>query len=105
MNRILIATVTAGLLATMTLPAQTIKQREKIQQKRIAQGVNSGELTGKETVKLEKREANLDAQIKKDRLDGGGLTPQERHKIRHKQNQLSRKVYKEKHDNQTQPGK
>jgi hypothetical protein len=80
--------------------SQTIKEREKNQQKRIAEGVKSGELTKKEALKLEKKEKKLHEQIQKDRADGRGLTPKERAKIERKQDKVSRQIYKEKHDNQ-----
>ncbi len=80
--------------------AENIKKREKRQQDRIDQGVKSGELTKKEALKLEKKEAELHRKIKKDRKDGEGLTAKERAKIRHEQNKLSRQIAKQKHDKQ-----
>ena len=82
--------------------ADNIKKREKRQQKRINEGVESGELTKKEALKLEKKEAELHRKIKKDRKDGGGLTGKERAKIHQKQNKLSRQIAKQKHDKQKQ---
>ena len=91
-----------GLFAATTL-AQTIKKRERTQQGRIAEGVKSGELTKKEAVKLEKKEAKLHREIQRDRKDGPGLTAKERLKIENKQDRLSRQVYKQKHDDQKRP--
>jgi len=48
-----------GILATMIVQAQEIKKRQENQQDRIAQGVGSGQLTPRETARLEHREANL----------------------------------------------
>ncbi len=80
--------------------ADNIKKREKRQQQRINEGVESGELTKKEALKLEAKEAKLHREIKKDRKDGGGLTKKERAKIHAKQDKLSRQVAKQKHDKQ-----
>ena len=97
------ATVLLGLvMAAGPMWGQNIRKREKRQQERIAQGVKSGELTPKETAKIERKEAKLNREIKRDRADGGGLSPQERAKITRQQNRTSREIYREKHDNQTQ---
>ena len=102
MRSFLLATFIAGALVVPGICADRPAARQKTQQKRIAEGVKSGELTKKETLKLEKKEAKLHRQIRKDRADGGGLTAKERAKIERKQDKLSEQIYKEKHDNQTQ---
>ena len=102
MNRFLMTVLIAGALVVPGY-GDRIRAREKAQQKRINEGVRSGQLTKKETLKLERREARLDRQIRRDRADGGGLTPKERAKIERKQDKLSEKIYREKHDNQTRP--
>lgn len=76
--------------------------RQKTQQKRIAEGVKSGEFTKKEVRKIETKEAKLHREIRKDRKDGGGLTKAERAKIEVKQDALSKQIAKDKHDQQTQ---
>jgi hypothetical protein len=97
------ATVLLGLAMTAgPMWGQNIRKREKRQQERIGQGVKSGELTPKETAKIERKEARLNREIKRDRADGPGLTPKERAKITRQQNRTSREIYREKHDNQTQ---
>ncbi|MBI1788061.1 MAG: hypothetical protein HYR60_11000 [Acidobacteria bacterium] len=100
MRRTILTTILAGAVLASGLFADAPKRRQKRQQERIAQGVKSGELTPKETAKLERKEARLHKQIVKDRKDGGGLTPKERAKIDAKQDKLSREIYKEKHDAQ-----
>ncbi len=101
--RKLLTLVTLGMFVVSgaTFAGQA-KKREKRQQQRINQGVKSEELTKKETLKLEKKEAKLHRQIKKDRKDGGGLTAKERVKIDKKQDKLSKQIYKQKHDDQKQ---
>lgn len=93
---LMIAIAGAALLTAADRPAN----RQVRQQKRIAGGAQSGELTRKEVVKLEKKEARLHREIVKDRIDGPGLTPAERVKIEKKQDRLSKQIAKEKHDAQ-----
>ena len=81
-----------------------IKNRKERQQDRIAQGVKSGELTAGETAKLEKKESALNQEQRDMRkIDGGKLTPQDRRTLNRQQNRLSKDIYQEKHDGETQP--
>lgn len=65
----------------------------------IAQGVQSGELTPRETARLERKEARVQREIRRDRAaHGGHLTPAEKARINRQQNRLSREIYREKHD-------
>jgi hypothetical protein len=102
MKKFYLAALIAGALVVPGAFGDRPAGRQKAQQKRIGEGVESGQLTKKETLKLEQREAKLHREIRKDRADGGGLTAKERAKIEHKQDKLSEKIYKEKHDKQTQ---
>lgn len=79
-----------------------VGNRKDRQQKRIAKGVESGELTAAETSRLEKREAALNKQIREDRKDGGGMTAKERAKIEARQDRISKDIHKQKHDKQKQ---
>ena len=95
--------VSASLVATSAF-AGTIYKRERNQQLRIAQGVASGQLTPRETAKIERHEARLNAEIKDMREDHGGtLTKRDRVIINNQQNKLSREIYYEKHDGEKQP--
>ena len=85
---------------TKPKPKGPIRQRQKNQQKRIGEGIESGQITPREGAKLEKKEAELNREIRRDRKDGKGLTPRERRKINKQQDKLSREIYKEKHDEQ-----
>ncbi len=97
----LVMLVTLGMFVVSGATfAEKVKKREKRQQNRIEEGVASGDLTKKETLKLEAKEAKLHREIKRDRKDGGGLTLKERAKIDAKQDKLSKQIYKEKHDDQ-----
>lgn len=84
-------------------PPPTIRQREVNQQKRIAEGIENGQLTPRETARIEKQESNLNQEIRHDRKTGGGLSPKERRQINRQQNRLSREIYRQKHDRQTAP--
>ncbi|HEY1433920.1 MAG TPA: hypothetical protein VGG65_01015 [Thermoanaerobaculia bacterium] len=100
---------TAGALAATLLlasPAEAgkIKARAENQQDRIAQGVKSGQLTARETGRLENKEAHLNQEVRDMRkVNGGQLTAKERAAVNQQQNILSRDIYSQKHDAQTQP--
>ena len=76
-----------------------IDQRQENQQKRIDQGVKSGQLTNKEAARLEKGQARIQKAEDKAMADGK-MTTKERKKIEHMQDQQSKKIYREKHDKQ-----
>jgi len=93
----------AGMVLTSAFPAQAgpIANREHNQQQRIAQGVGSGQLTVRETARLEGREAALNRSIARMRSNGP-LTAGERYRINQRQDRISRGIYRQKHDGQTQ---
>lgn len=92
----------AGMFAVSDASAELrIRQRKERQQARIAQGVASGELTPRETARLERREGALNREERRMRAsDGGKLTRADRRKIERQQDRLSRGIYREKHDSQ-----
>jgi hypothetical protein len=80
-------------------PVPTSGRREQNQQGRIANGVDSGQLTAGETKNLESREANLNREVRDDRAgEDGHLTTQQRQQINHQQNNLSKSIYNDKHN-------
>jgi hypothetical protein len=84
-------------------PTPTVNDRRENQQDRIANGVQSGQLTAGETKNLESREASLNNEIKDDReADGGKLTSAEHQQINNQQNHLSNSIYADKHNAATQ---
>ena len=87
-------------LSAMAQKTPVVDNREKRQQKRIKQGVKSGELTRKEAVKLEAGQAKTHAMEAKAKSDGK-VTVKERAKLQRRENKTSRRIYKQKHDNQT----
>jgi hypothetical protein len=73
------------------------------QQQRIGQGVQSGQLTAHETGNLENREASIHQQAVTDRAaNGGHLNAQEHQQINQRQNNVSKSIYKDKHNANTQ---
>jgi len=89
---------------TSTTPAQqpTVGQRKENQQDRIANGVQSGQLTAGETANLESKEAAINGETKADRAaNGGKLTSAEKQQVNQQQNQLSKQIYNDKHNANT----
>jgi hypothetical protein len=89
-------------LALATVAFAQVNQRRDDQQDRIANGIDSGQLTAGETKSLEGREANLNREIHDDRkADGGTLTRAERQQVNAQQNHLSNRIYADKHNADT----
>ncbi len=75
-------------------------QRNINQQQRIEQGVKSGQLTNRETAKLERGESRIErreARAGRDGKVGAG----EQRRIQSAENRESRQIYRQKHDAQT----
>ena len=111
-NRNLIA---SAILAIFVVPAiaQTtaspgtstpaIDKRVVNQEKRIAGGQASGQLTNKEAANLDRREAKLNNDIAAAKADGT-VTKSERKKLHKEENRDSRKIAKKKHNKKTATG-
>ena len=115
---ILVAAIAVGLgLAATSAGAQTVPTtsapaathprnaasetgRDVEQQKRIEQGLQSGQLTSGEARKLEAGESRIDKTQQRD-LRNGSLSASERAQIQHEQNAESKAIYSQKHDAQT----
>ena len=103
MKRTAMTILAAVLGISLAASAAEVDRREQRQQERIAQGVQSGQLTPAETARLERKEARIQREIQRDRAaNGGTLTPAERRRINRQQNRVSRQIYREKHDGQHQ---
>ncbi len=104
MKKILMMTAVAGALSLMAAGAAFagtndpgIQQREQNQERRIDQGVASGQLTPKEAGRVEAQQAKIkqdEARMKAD----GNLTKKERAKLTREQNRASRNIYRKKHN-------
>jgi WXXGXW repeat (2 copies) len=85
-----------------TAAMDSVNGRAYNQQGRIAQGVRSGQLTPHETANLEHRESNINHEVAADRrANGGKLTPAEHKQVARQQNQASKKIYQDKHNEKT----
>lgn len=93
-------TTTAPTTAATTATHRDINQRKENQQDRIGQGVTSGQLTAGETSHLEKQESSINKEEHNMKTqDNGHLTKQDRKTLRHQQNQESRRIHRDKHNN------
>ncbi len=96
----------ATLMAVSTAMAQTnppapgtVGERKQNQQDRIANGIDSGQLTAGETKSLEHREANLNRNERQMRAaDGGHLTAADRANLNRQENHISNNIYQDKHN-------
>ena len=101
LSKLMIGGAAAALSAGMLLAAGTGPAGRQVkQQKRVAQGVRSGELTRPEARGLQRNAARVHRSIKRDQLDGGVFTPRERAKAQKRLKRQSGAIYRQKHDNQ-----
>jgi hypothetical protein len=100
MNKILSTLMIGGFALALSVGPALAQGRQVKQQKRIGQGVRSGELTRPEARRLERNAVRVHRSIKRDRRDGGGFTPRERVKAQKKLNRQSRAIARQKRDNQ-----
>jgi hypothetical protein len=103
----LIALAVTPALAQQPQPTTTpndpsIAQRKDNQQDRIANGIDSGQLTAGETKNLETKEAGINKEEDTMRSeDDGHLTTADRATINRQQNHLSNQIYDDKHNANT----
>lgn len=103
---VLTALAAAALTGASTVQAQqpapppgTYQDREQNQQDRIANGVQSGQLTAGETKSLESQEHAMNQERAADRAsDDGHLTAADRSQLNQQQNQVSHNIYQDKHN-------
>ena len=91
------AVFSGSVLAQTT---QSAVQRDVNQEKRIEQGLKSGELNTKEASRLEREEGRVN-QMESKALSDGKLSDAEKKRIDREQNRVSKDIYREKHDAQT----
>jgi len=96
----LTALILAGALSvTPAAFAGEVGRRQARQQARIAQGVASGQLTARETARIETKEAALQREkVSMRALNGGTLTAGEKVVLNQQENKLSHRIYVQKHD-------
>jgi hypothetical protein len=104
MKTIRLALAFSLVLAPVAVLAQapsnaTINDRKTNQQDRIANGVQSGQLTPGETSHLEHQESAINHEEHAMRAqDNGHLTKADRNLINKQQNQESKRIYRDKHN-------
>jgi hypothetical protein len=74
-----------------------VSQRQHRQDRRIHQGVRSGELTRREFVRLEREQYDIQ-QEKREAKSDGTVTRRERAELQRELNQASRHIYRAKHN-------
>jgi uncharacterized lipoprotein YajG len=75
-----------------------VNRREQRQQNRIANGLKNDKLNANQAANLEKREASLQNQERKDMAEHNGhLTKAEQRQLNRRENRISRSIYKDKH--------
>ncbi len=75
-----------------------INQREQNQQNRIANGIKNDKLTPGQASRLEHGEQRLQNNEKRDMAkDNGHLTKQDQRQLNHEANNMSKRIYKDKH--------
>ena len=77
-----------------------VNARQNRQERRITQGVRSGELTRREAGRLAAEQAHIDVMEARARQSGGEFTAHERARIQRELSQSSRHIYRQKHDGQ-----
>lgn len=97
----LIAAPAITLAQTPSQAAQrpTIAQRQFNQQRRIMNGVRSGRLNGRQTMRLERQHRSINREMRTMRArHDGRLTPRDRRILTHRQNVESRRIFRAQHN-------
>ena len=89
-------TSAAGLASAQTATPR-VDRREVRQQMRISHGVQSGQLTPRETARLERGQRHVQRMEHRAKADGV-VTPAERRHLARAQNHQSREIYRLKHN-------
>ena len=80
-----------------------MNQRQENQQDRVAQGVDTGQLTASEASKLETKESAINKEVRADReANGGKLTSAERAHVNNQLHHTSKQIYRDKHNARVQ---
>ncbi|HAX41508.1 MAG TPA: hypothetical protein PLF84_15720 [Bryobacteraceae bacterium] len=96
MKHFLLPAIAAAVLALATpaaADAANLVKRQVRQQARIAHGVNQGDLSRGEAVRLQKSQNRIHRSIRRDRADGDGLSAAERAKANARLNRQSRRIH------------
>ncbi|MEH2408056.1 hypothetical protein [Nostoc sp.] len=98
MKRLVYAAMCAAAIFLPTVAsAQEVYHREVNQQHRIAHGVENGSINKREYRSLERREASLNADRRRDLRDGR-LNRRERQQLNRRENTISRSIHHYEHN-------
>lgn len=100
---IVLSGLSANSFAQSKSKPWSINNRESRQQKRIFRGIKSGELTARETYRLERNQYQIRRLESRYRKSGNGLSWREKYRLQRELNQSSRRIYRQKHDKQDYP--
>jgi len=95
-----VAAIVASPIAASAAPWQPINQRQANLERRIDQGIRSGQVTRQEAVMLRGRLHDLERLEVQYRRSGGGLDMRERRDLDARFDRLSQQVFAQKHDRQ-----
>lgn len=94
-----------AVLMPLAASAQGVRGREANQQRRIGQGLESGQLTAGGAAGLESRESRINASRTADlAANGGHLTAGESRNLNRRENAASERIFTDKHNDIAQPG-
>ena len=96
---ILLTALALGVTAPVLAGTPHYDARQQHQRERIVNGVQSGELTMRETRRLAAGQVHLNRVERRSEADGV-VTRRERVHLQHEENQQSRRIYRQKHDAQ-----
>jgi uncharacterized membrane protein YebE (DUF533 family) len=100
-TRLIVAAIATVISVPVFAQANTpgIDQRQANQERRIDQGVASGELNARETARLERGQQHVENMETRAKSDGV-VTARERARIHNAQDRQSARIYRQKHDRQ-----
>lgn len=96
---LVLATSLVSLPAWAQSATPGVDQRQINQEKRIQQGVASGQLTPQEAARLERGQDRVEKMEDRAKADGK-VTPRERVQLKRAQDRQSAQIYRQKHDRQ-----
>jgi hypothetical protein len=98
-SKFILAFVVLLCISTINATAQD-KRSLRDENQRIHQGVRSGELTARETARLNGQKRQLRREAVRYKANDGHIGPRERADLRRDNKRLSRNIYRQKHDRQ-----
>ncbi len=108
---VVLAATLVALPVSAAMAQSTYNQRHEIngrqsnQQRRVGNGVRSGQMTPREAAHVERQEGAINREKHAMRAqDNGHLTAGDRHILASQQNAESRRIYRDKHNLRTDPG-